>query len=265
MTGRYVAVAAEAVLKAGAIQKERYGKKIQISHKGEIDLVTEVDRACEDSILETLRARFAGHDIVTEERLIDQIGSRHVWFVDPLDGTTNYAHGLPVFGVSIALEAERRIILGVVYDPSRDELFVAERGRGATLGDAPIRVSASASLGESLLTTGFPYNIRDTRDTNLPEYAAFSVRARAVRRLGSAVLDLAYVACGRFDAFWELRLGAWDVAAGSLLVEEAGGMITGIDGGPLDVDAPTLVASNGLVHHDVLRVLKDVRGARREL
>ncbi len=168
-------------------------------------------------------------------------------------------------GVSIALEAERRIILGVVYDPSRDELFVAERGRGATLGDAPIRVSASASLGESLLTTGFPYNIRDTRDTNLPEYAAFSVRARAVRRLGSAVLDLAYVACGRFDAFWELRLGAWDVAAGSLLVEEAGGMITGIDGGPLDVDAPTLVASNGLVHHDVLRVLKEVRGARREL
>src|SRR3989449_11332591 len=169
-----------------------------------------------------------------------------------------------VFGVSIALQTGRRVVLGVVYDPSRDELFVGERGRGATLNDAPIRVSATASLDASLLATGFPYNIRETRDTNLPEYAAFSVRARAVRRMGSAVLDLAYVACGRFDGFWELRLGSWDVAAGSLLVEEAGGMITGIDGGPLDVDAPTLVASNGLVHHDVLRVLKEVRGARRE-
>jgi myo-inositol-1(or 4)-monophosphatase len=180
--------------------------------------------------------------------------------VDPLDGTTNYAHGLPVFGVSIALEAARRLVLGVVYDPSRDEMFVAERGGGATLNDAAIRVSAAASVDTSLLVTGFPYNIRETADTNLTEYAALSLRARAVRRFGSAVIDLAYVACGRFDGYWELRLGAWDVAAGAVLVEEAGGRITGIDGGALDVDAPTLLATNGLIHDEMLRALKEIRG-----
>ena len=259
-------VAIDAARVAGLLLHDEVSGARRITYKDSpTNLVTEMDQRAEAEILGRLRATFPDDAILSEETGASPGHSGRRWIIDPLDGTTNYAHGLPVFGVSIALEAERRIILGVVYDPSRDELFVAERGRGATLGDAPIRVSASASLGESLLTTGFPYNIRDTRDTNLPEYAAFSVRARAVRRLGSAVLDLAYVACGRFDAFWELRLGAWDVAAGSLLVEEAGGMITGIDGGPLDVDAPTLVASNGLVHHDVLRVLKEVRGARREL
>jgi myo-inositol-1(or 4)-monophosphatase len=179
--------------------------------------------------------------------------------VDPLDGTTNYAHGLPLFGVSIALEEARRLVLGVVYDPMRDELFVGERGGGATLNEAPIRVSATRSIDASLLVTGFPYNIRETADTNLPEYAAMSLRARAVRRLGSAVIDLAYVACGRFDGYWELRLGAWDVAAGAVLVDEAGGRITGVDGGALDVDAPTLLATNGLIHDAMLATLAEIR------
>ena len=258
-------VAIDAARAAGLLLRDEVSGARRIAYKGSpTNLVTEMDQRAEAEILGRLRGAFPDDAILSEETGASAGRSGRRWIVDPLDGTTNYAHGLPVFSVSIALEAEHRIVLGVVYDPSRDELFVAERGRGATLGETRIRVSPTASLGESLLTTGFPYNIRDTRDTNLPEYAAFSVRARAVRRLGSAVIDLAYVACGRFDAFWELQLGAWDVAAGSLLVEEAGGTVTGIDGGPLDVDAPTLVASNGLVHHDVLRVLKDVRGTRRE-
>ena len=201
-------VAVDAARVAGLLLHDEVSGARRITYKDSpTNLVTEMDQRAEAEILGRLRATFPDDAILSEETGASPGHSGRRWIIDPLDGTTNYAHGLPVFGVSIALEAERRIILGVVYDPSRDELFVAERGRGATLGDAPIRVSASASLGESLLTTGFPYNIRDTRDTNLPEYAAFSVRARAVRRLGSAVLDLAYVACGRFDAFWELRVG----------------------------------------------------------
>jgi myo-inositol-1(or 4)-monophosphatase len=253
-------VAVDAARAAGRLLREELSGVRHIAYKGApTNLVTEMDRRAESEILARLRSAFPDDAILSEEAgaAVGRSGRR--WIVDPLDGTTNYAHALPVFGVSIALEAEHRIVLGVVYDPSRDELFVGERGGGATLNDAPIRVSSTASLDESLLVTGFPYNIRETRDTNLTEYAAFSVRARAVRRLGSAVLDLAYVACGRFDGFWELRLGAWDVAAGSVMVEEAGGRITGIDGRPLDIDAPTLVASNGLVHEEVLGVLREIR------
>jgi myo-inositol-1(or 4)-monophosphatase len=254
-------VAVDAARAAGRLLRDELAGVRRIAYKGApTNLVTEMDQRAEAEILGRLRGAFPDDAILSEETGASAGRSGRRWIVDPLDGTTNYAHGVPQFGVSIALEAGRRIVLGVVYDPSRDELFVAEPGGGATLNEASIRVSAAASLGESLLVTGFPYNIRETRDTNLPEYAAFCVRARAVRRLGSAVLDLAWVACGRFDAFWELQLGAWDVAAGSVLVEEAGGVITGIDGGPLDIDAPTLIASNGIVHHDVLRVLKEVRG-----
>ena len=254
-------VAVDAARAAGRLLRDELAGVRRIAYKGApTNLVTEMDQRAEAEILGRLRGAFPEDAILSEETGASAGRSGRRWIVDPLDGTTNYAHGLPIFGVSIALEAGRRVALGVVYDPSRDELFVAERGGGATLNGAPIRVSAAASLVESLLVTGFPYDIRETRDTNLPEYAAFSVRARAVRRLGSAVLDLAWVACGRFDAFWELRLGAWDVAAGSVLVEEAGGLVTGIDGGPLDIDAPTLIASNGIVHHEVLRVLKEVRG-----
>ena len=254
-------VAVDAAHAAGRLLRDEFSGIRHIAYKGApTNLVTEMDRRAEAEILGRLRDSFPADAILSEETGAAAGRSGRRWIVDPLDGTTNYAHGLPLFGVSIALEAERRVVLGVVYDPSRDELFVAERGQGAMLQDAPIRVSPTASLDESLLVTGFPYNIRQTHDTNLPEYAAFSVRARAVRRLGAAVLDLAYVACGRFDGFWELQLGAWDVAAGALLVEEAGGRVTGIDGGPLDVDAATVVATNGAVHHAMLAVLEHIRG-----
>jgi len=253
-------VAVDAARAAGRLLREELAGVRRIAYKGTpTNLVTEMDQRAEGEILGRLRAAFPDDAILSEETGAAAGRSGRRWIVDPLDGTTNYTHGLPIFGVSIALEAEARVVLGVVYDPSRDELFVAERGGSATLNDAPIRVSATKTLGESLLVTGFPYTIRETPDTNLPEYAAFSVRARAVRRLGSAVIDLAYVACGRFDGFWELRLGAWDVAAGSVLVEEAGGTVTGIDGRPLDLDAPTLVATNGLVQRAVLDVLAEVR------
>jgi myo-inositol-1(or 4)-monophosphatase len=253
-------VAVDAARAAGRLLRDELSGARRIAYKGSpTNLVTEMDQRAEALILERLRRAFPDDAILAEEQGAADGRSGRRWIVDPLDGTTNYAHGLPIFGVSIALEAARRLMLGVVYDPSRDELFVGERGAGATLNDTPIKVSATSAVGASLLVTGFPYNIRETPDTNLPEYAAFSVRARAVRRLGSAVIDLAYVACGRFDGFWELRLGAWDVAAGSVLVEEAGGTVTGIDGRPLDLDAPTLVATNGLVQRAVLDVLAEVR------
>jgi myo-inositol-1(or 4)-monophosphatase len=253
-------VAVDAARAAGRLLRDELSGARRIAYKGSpTNLVTEMDQRAEALILGRLRGAFPDDAILAEERGAAAGRSGRRWIVDPLDGTTNYAHGLPVFGVSIALEEACRLVLGVVYDPMRDELFVGERGGGATLNDAPIRVSATRSIDESLLVTGFPYNIRETADTNLPEYAAMSLRARAVRRLGSAVIDLAYVACGRFDGYWELRLGAWDVAAGAVLVGEAGGRITGIDGGALDVDAPTLLATNGLIHDAMLATLKEVR------
>src|SRR5207249_2144671 len=207
-----------------------------------------------------LRAAFPEDGILAGERGARLGRSGRRWIIDPLDGTTNYAHGLPIFGVSIGLEADRRVEVGVVFDPNRDELFVAERGRGATVNGQPLAVSAAATLGESLLATGFPYNIRETADNNLREYAAFAVRTRGVRRMGSAVLYLAWLATGRLDGYWELTLGPWDAAAGSLLVEEAGGRVTNLTGGALDLDAPALVASNGRIHDALLAVLTEVRG-----
>jgi myo-inositol-1(or 4)-monophosphatase len=253
-------VAVDAARAAGRLLRDELSGARRIAYKGSpTNLVTEMDQRAEALILGRLRGAFPDDAILAEEH--GAAGGRpgRRWIVDPLDGTTNYAHGLPLFGVSIALEEARRLALGVVYDPMRDELFVGERGGGATLNDAPIRVSATRSIDASLLVTGFPYNIRETADTNLPEYAAMSLRARAVRRLGSAVIDLAYVACGRFDGYWELRLGAWDVAAGAVLVDEAGGRITGVDGGALDVDAPTLLATNGLIHDAMLATLAEIR------
>ncbi|HEY7521724.1 MAG TPA: inositol monophosphatase family protein [Methylomirabilota bacterium] len=253
-------VAMDAARAAGRLLHDELSGARRIAYKGSpTNLVTEMDQRAETLIVERLRRAFPDDAILAEEQGAAAGRSERRWIVDPLDGTTNYAHGLPIFGVSIALEAAGRLVLGVVYDPSRDEMFVGERGAGATLNDTPIKVSATSTVGAGLLVTGFPYNIRETADTNLPEYAAFSLRARAVRRLGSAVIDLAYVACGRFDAYWELRLGAWDVAAGAVLVEEAGGRITGIDGRVLDVDAPTLLATNGRVHDEMLRALAEIR------
>lgn len=232
----------------------------RIAYKGApTNLVTEMDARAEALILECLGAAFPDDAVLSEEAGARSGRSGRRWIVDPLDGTTNYAHGVPIFAVSIALETEGRVTLGVVYDPTRDELFVAERDGGAFVGDERLTVSSTGSLDESLLATGFPYNIRETSDNNLAEWAAFSLRVRAVRRMGSAVLYLAYVAAGRFDGYWELRLGPWDLAAGSLLVEEAGGRVTDTAGDPIDLRAPSVVASNGSIHEALLAVLKEAR------
>jgi len=234
-----------------------------IAYKGSpTNLVTEMDARVEELIVGRLAAAFPDDAVLAEERGASAGRSGRRWIIDPLDGTTNYAHGFPAFGVSIALESATRVELGVIYDPNLDELFVAERGRGATVNDQALAVSTTATLDESLLATGFPYDIREGGDNNLKEYAAFSVRARAVRRMGSAVLYLAWLASGRLDGYWELRLGPWDVAAGSLIVEEAGGRITNLSGGALELDSPTLVATNGRIHSAVLQVLREVRGGK---
>jgi myo-inositol-1(or 4)-monophosphatase len=254
-------VAIDAARAAGALLKTGFRAAHRVAFKGQtINLVTEMDERAEELIVGRLASAFPDDAILAEERGAARGRSGRRWIVDPLDGTTNYAHGLAVFAVSIALEVDGRIALGVAYDPSADELYVAERGRGATVNDERLAVSTTTKLDESLLATGFPYNIRETEDTNLKEYAAFAVRCRGVRRLGSAVLDLAWVAAGRFDGFWELRLGPWDVAAASLFVEEAGGRVTNLVGATVDVDAPAMVASNGRIHDEMLAVLREIRG-----
>ena len=256
-------VAIEAARAAGEMLHAQFRAAHRVGFKGQTtNLVTEMDVRAEEMIVRRLAAAFPEDAILAEERGAARGRSGRRWIVDPLDGTTNYAHGLPIFAVSIALEVDRRIALGVAYDPSADELYVAERGQGATVNEAPLAASATATLDASLLSTGFPYDIRETRDTNLTEYAAFALRCRGVRRLGSAVLDLAWVAAGRLDGFWELRLGPWDVAAASLFVEEAGGRITNLVGAAVDLDAPAVVASNGRIHDEMLAVLRDVRSTR---
>ena len=255
-------MAVEAARAAGDLLRgERLGPR-RIAFKGSpTNLVTEMDARAEALIVERLLAAFPDDAILAEERGAQAGRSGRRWIIDPLDGTTNYAHGLPLYCVSIALEAGGGVELGVAYDPSHGELFVAERGAGAFCNDARLTVSSATTLDRSLLATGFPYDIRVNPDNNLKEYAAFSRRAQGVRRLGSAVLYLAWVAAGRFDGYWELRLGAWDVAAAGLMVEEAGGRLTSITGGPLDLERPTVVASNGRIHDEMLAVLGEIRGS----
>lgn len=252
-------VAIEAARAAGHVLRSELVGPRRIQYKGSpTNLVTEMDRRAETMIVERLTAAFPDDAILAEEGGERAGRSGRRWIVDPLDGTTNYAHGVPVFAVSIALEVAGRVRLGVVYDPNDDELYVAERGRGATVNDQPLAVSSATTLDESLLVTGFPYNIRETPDNNLVQYAAFSLRSRGVRRFGSAVMDLAWIAAGRLDGYWELSLGTWDVAAGALLVEEAGGRVTDIDGRPLSLAAPSVVATNGRIHDAMLAVLKEI-------
>ncbi len=265
MSWRYLAVATEAALRAGAIQRAKYGAKLEIWHKGEIDLVTDVDRASEDAILATIRARFPDHDFVTEETFIERTGSRFVWFIDPLDGTTNFAHGYPFFCTSIALAVDGELVAGAVYDPIKDELFTAERGGGAHLNGRRLRVSASSELLSALLTTGFPYDFRIDVSSSLRLFNRFMSRARAIRRDGAAALDLSYLAAGRIDGFWEERLKPWDVLAGALLVQEAGGRITRFDGSPLALRADETLASNGALHEALLAVFAEDRAARMAL
>ncbi|HEV2883978.1 MAG TPA: inositol monophosphatase family protein [Pyrinomonadaceae bacterium] len=247
---------------AGHILSDRRGRALQVSNKGDIDLVTEADLASEKLIIERIKSHYPRHAILAEEsgatEGIEVVAGKTdwKWIIDPLDGTTNYSHGYPCFCVSIALERAGQIEIGVIYDPTRDELFAAERGQGATLNDRPMRVSKVDDLNNAMLVTGFPYDVRE-RPNFTRDFAKFTLAAQAVRRDGSASLDLAYLACGRFDGFWEEGLNAWDIAAGILLIEEAGGRVTDFKGQALDIYNPMVLASNGLVHGAMMQVLDE--------
>jgi myo-inositol-1(or 4)-monophosphatase len=260
----FLATAVEAVLRAGDLQMAHFGTDLKITKKGAIDLVTEVDLAVERMFRAMVAERFPDHTVLAEELgSAGQASGKYCWIFDPLDGTTNYAHGLPVFASSLALEIDGVITVGAIYDPSRRELFTATLGGGAYVNGRPMRVSSTAKLIDALLVTGFPYTIHESADELVSLFAAFLLQAQAVRRLGSAALDLCYVAAGRMDAFWEQHLKPWDMAAGALMLAEAGGTVTALDGGAFDVRKGQLMASNGVLHRDLLDVVRRWRAGRR--
>jgi myo-inositol-1(or 4)-monophosphatase len=260
---RLLATACEAALRAGAIQKERYGAAVQVTHKGVIDIVTEVDHACEAAVLDVLQSTFPDHDVMTEEQDIDRRGRSHVWCIDPLDGTLNYAHAYPFFCVSVGLMIDGRRAVGAVYDPLRDELFTAERGEGSRLNGRRLQVARRESLLQALLMTGFPYDIRDHLDERLRLFVRFMGEAQAVRRDGAAALDLCYLGAGRIDGFWEEQLKPWDVVAGALVAEEAGAIVTRYDGSEVREQTDEIVVANPLLHARMLEVLARTPGSAR--
>jgi myo-inositol-1(or 4)-monophosphatase len=254
----YLHKAKELALEAGAALKEELGRTRRVEYKGEIDLVTDADKLAEKILIDGLKGSFPDHSVLAEESGAHKVeGATHLWIVDPLDGTTNYAHRYPFFCVSIALEMKGKLTLAVVYDPMLDEIFTAVEGEGAFLNGHPIKVTDERDLSRSFLSTGFPYDLRETEQDNLAQFLRFMKETQAVRRDGSAVLDLCYVACGRFDGFWEMKLSPWDIAAGALVAEEAGGSVTNFSGGPLDIYSGEIVASNGKIHEQMLGLLKD--------
>ena len=256
---------------AGALLLHYFHQGLTIEYKGDADLVTAADRAAETLIRERISKQFPSHDVLGEEQGLNDQRGDYRWYVDPLDGTTNFAHGYPVFAVSMALEHQAlasrssgqqgRRIAGVIYDPTRDELFTAEQGRGAHLNGKPIHVSKAAQLKESLVATGFPSHKRH-KNPNIYFYHQITLRTHGVRRAGSAALDLCNVACGRFDGFWEFNLNPWDTAAGVLIVEEAGGKVSRFDGSPFELDSRETLATNGLVHEALLHEFQEIFAGR---
>jgi myo-inositol-1(or 4)-monophosphatase len=238
------------------IYSKKSTKRKIISYKGEIDLVTQFDRRSQTMIIQSLKKRFPTFGILSEENVHHNADSSHKWIIDPLDGTTNFAHNLPIWAISLALEMKGDIVLGVVYDPTRSEVFSAIKNFGAFLNEKRIKVSKVKKLSRSLLITGFPYDIRRSKNNNLNHFNNFAVRAQAVRRLGSAALDLCYTACGRFDGYWELKLSPWDQAAGSLILEEAGGVVTDFKGRKFNIYGDEVLGTNGCIHRQMMRVLK---------
>jgi myo-inositol-1(or 4)-monophosphatase len=236
---------------AGALLMRHFVGRVKVEYKGDVDLVTAADRESEALILQRIRKRWPGHDVVGEEGARVETGSDYKWYVDPLDGTTNFAHGFPVFAVSLAIDYKGSRIAGAVFDPTRDEMFVAEQGKGAFLNGERIRVSSVSQLGESLVGTGFPSHKRH-KNPNIYFYHQITLRTHGVRRAGSAALDLCSVAAGRLDAFWEFNLNPWDTAAGVLLVQEAGGRVTTFNGGTFQLDSRETLASNGLLHEALM-------------
>jgi myo-inositol-1(or 4)-monophosphatase len=251
----FLEAARGAALEAGQMLRSSMDEGQEISYKGVLDLVTNFDHQAQELIFDRLASAFPGHGFLAEEGLSCREQGEFRWVFDPLDGTTNFAHRFPVFTVSIALEHQGRVILGVVYDPMRDEIFQAVEGEGALLNGRGIRVSGVDDLNRSLLATGFPYDLRESPVNNIDHFNNFLTRAQAIRRCGSAAMDLCYVACGRFDGFWELKLKPWDHAAGALIVREAGGRVSDFEGGGFEISSQESLASNGLIHQAMIRVL----------
>ncbi len=253
-----ITVAIEAARTAGKYLRQHLGRARDIQQKGgeEKNLVTEVDRHSEEIIIGIISKHYPQHDILAEESgSKPKRTSDYRWIIDPLDGTTNFTHGFPVFSVSIGVEYKGAIIAGVIYDPNFDEIFTAERGKGAALNGKRMRVSAIGDLGRSMLVTGFPYNITENPNRAIEHFVQFLMASQAVRRMGSAAIDLAYVAAGRYEGFWEVALNPWDMAAGALLVEEAGGRLTDFSGKPFSIYRKEILATNGLVHAAMMEVL----------
>lgn len=246
---------------AGALLMDFFHQHVQIEYKGEADLVTIADRQSEALIRERIKSQFPTHDVYGEEQGFADTGSEYRWYVDPLDGTTNFAHGFPVFCVSLALDRKGTRIAGVIYDPTRNELFAAEQGNGACLNGQRIQVSRVQKLAESLVATGFPSHKRH-KNPNIFFYHQITLRTHGVRRAGSAALDLCCVACGRFDGFWEFNLNPWDTAAGVLMIEEAGGRVTDFSGGPFQLNSRETLASNGLIHDAMVQEFDQIFSGR---
>jgi myo-inositol-1(or 4)-monophosphatase len=251
----------EIAREAGHLLMTYFERRIGFEYKGEVDLVTEADRASEKLIVQRIREAFPSHDIVGEEGTRQDSGSQFRWYVDPLDGTTNFAHGYPVFCVSLGVESQGSVIAGVLYDPTREELFSAEKGKGATLNGQPIHVSKTKTLSEALLATGFPSHKRH-KNPNIHFYHQLTLRSHGLRRAGSAALDLACVASGRYDGFWEFNLNPWDTSAGVLLVVEAGGEVTRFDGSPWRIDSSETLASNTLLHPELMQNFAEIFAGR---
>jgi len=270
MEFEFAGVAEEIAREAGALLREFYAKGVETEYKGDVDLVTVADRTSEALIRERLTKAFPEHGIYGEEGTRDQMESEFRWYVDPLDGTTNFAHGFPAFcvvlglerrGAGLAADADGEMVAGVIYDPLRDEMFLAERGKGAFLNGRPIHVSKTRKLQESLTATGFPSQKRHA-SPNIHLYQQITLRSHGVRRAGSAALDLAYVACGRLDGFWEFNLNPWDTSAGFLLVEEAGGTVTHFDGGKFTLDSREVLATNGLIKGEMVHLFTEMFAGR---
>jgi len=244
---------------AGEILRDGFGKVHEIDRKGVIDLVTEVDKEAEAFLLQQIQERFPDSQAVGEEggRLSGSGDGK--WYIDPIDGTTNYTHGLPIFCVSIAYEEAGELAFGIVYNPIQEEFYSAESGGGAFLNGRALQVNQISEVANSLLVTGFPYDIRTNPDNNLAEYARFSMRTHGVRRLGAAALDLCYVAAGYFDGYWEKRLNVWDIAAGALIVREAGGKVTDVKGAAdIMIETESIMAANPKLHSEMLKVLQEI-------
>jgi myo-inositol-1(or 4)-monophosphatase len=251
----FLATAIEAVVRAGDLQMAKFGTGVRVEKKGAIDLVTEVDLEVERMFRAMVASRFPDHEVLAEELGGGLGGARHRWVFDPLDGTTNFAHGVPIFCASLALEIDGTATVAAVYDPNRKELFTAEAGVGSWLNGARLEASSNATVLESMLVTGFPYNVHQKADEFLKVFGQVLKQARAIRRLGSAAIDICWVAAGRMDGFWEASLKPWDTRAAALILEEAGGKVTGMDGGVWNPDGGHILATNGLIHDEVLRII----------